>query len=112
MTLGRIGTHDEDTVTVSDIDPVIGHCAASERLCQSRNSGAVSDTGLVFDIDQTQGPHHGLQEPAFLIVKGGTSHTGKAGGAVDHLTFRILFRERSITGLLDAMGDFPESIFP
>jgi hypothetical protein len=35
-----------------NVDPVIGHCTASERLCQSRNSGAVSDAGLVFDIHQ------------------------------------------------------------
>jgi hypothetical protein len=34
---------------------VIGHRAASERLCQSRNSSAMSDTGLMLDIDQPGG---------------------------------------------------------
>ena len=58
----------KNTVTVFDIDPVIGHRAASERLCQSRNSGAMSDTGLVFDIDQPGGTHQGLVNPALLII--------------------------------------------
>ena len=74
VVFSRIGAHDQNAVTVSNVDPVIGHCAASERLCQSRNSGAVSDTGLMFNINQPQGPHHGLNEPAFLIVQGRASH--------------------------------------
>jgi len=51
-----VASHDEDHVTVLEIDPVIRHCAASERLSQSRYSRAVSDPGLVFNIDQTQPP--------------------------------------------------------
>jgi hypothetical protein len=53
MIFGSIAAHNQNAITVLDINPVIGHRAASERLCQSRNSGAVSDTGLMFDIDQT-----------------------------------------------------------
>jgi hypothetical protein len=56
-----IGSHDQDAVGVSNVDPVVGHGAASERLCQSRNSGAMSDTSLMFDIDQTKGAHNGLE---------------------------------------------------
>ncbi len=69
MVFRRIGSHDQDAVGVANVDPVVGHRAASERLCQSRNSGAVSDTSLVFDIDQTQGAHDGLEYPAFLVVQ-------------------------------------------
>ncbi len=89
MVLRRVGSHHQDAVAVSNVDPVIGHGAASERLCQSRNSGAVSDTGLMFNIDQAQGSHEGLDQPAFLIVQGCASHTGDAHGAVDHLAFAV-----------------------
>jgi hypothetical protein len=49
---GSVAAHDEDTITVLEVDPVIGHCAAPERLCQSRNSCAVSYTGLVFNPNE------------------------------------------------------------
>ena len=68
MIFGCIASHNQDAIAVADVNPVVGHCAASERLCQSRNSGAVSDTGLVFNVDQTQGPHHRLQRPALFVV--------------------------------------------
>jgi hypothetical protein len=48
-----VAPHDQNHISILKINPVVGHCAASERLCQSRYSWAVSDTGLVFDIDQT-----------------------------------------------------------
>jgi hypothetical protein len=53
MVFGSIAAHDQNAITVFDIDPVIGHRAASERLCQSRNCGAVSDTGLMLKVDDT-----------------------------------------------------------
>jgi hypothetical protein len=37
MIFGRVGSHHQDAVTVLDIDPVIRHGPAPERLCQSRN---------------------------------------------------------------------------
>jgi hypothetical protein len=84
-----VASHDEDAVAVFDIDPVIGHRTASERLCQSRNRGAVSDARLVFDIHQPQGTHEGLVEPALLVVHGGTAHRRNGRGAVDGLAFFI-----------------------
>jgi len=51
-----VASHDQDHIRIAEVDPVIRHCAASERLCQSRYSWAVSDPGLVFNIDQTQAP--------------------------------------------------------
>ena len=54
MVLGRVGAHDEDTVTVLYIDPMVRHGTATERLCQSRNRRAVSQPGLVLDINQAE----------------------------------------------------------
>jgi hypothetical protein len=55
-----IAPHYQDAIAVADVNPMVGHCAASERLCQSRNCSAVSDTGLVFNVNETQSPHHRL----------------------------------------------------
>lgn len=54
MVLRHITTHVQDDVGISKIDVMVGHCAASERLSQSRHRGAVSDTRLMFDIDDAQ----------------------------------------------------------
>ena len=40
------------TSAILEIYPVVRHCTASERLCQSRNCCAVSNAGLMFNIHQ------------------------------------------------------------
>ena len=42
----------QENIAVLKIDPMVGHCATPERLCQSRYSRAVSDTGLMFDVHE------------------------------------------------------------
>jgi len=49
-----IATHVQNDIGISKIDIMVGHCTPSVRLCQSRYSGAVSDTGLVLNVDETQ----------------------------------------------------------
>ena len=74
MVLSNIPTHVQDNIGISKIDIMIGHCTASERLSQSRYSGAVSDTGLVLDIDYAERPEEFCVQPALLIVEGCASH--------------------------------------
>ncbi len=112
MVCGSIAAHDKDNITVLEVDPVIGHCAAPERLCQSRNSGAVSYSGLVFDVHQPQGPHHGLQRPAFLVVQGRASDVGNGLNSVNHLAFVVLFDEIRVSRGLDSLGYLRESPIP
>ena len=54
MMLGGVAPHNEDSVCVFDVDPMVGHCAASERLSQSRYRGAVSDSRLVVHVDHAE----------------------------------------------------------
>jgi hypothetical protein len=54
VVLSNIAAHVHNNVSVSKIDIMIGHGTASERLSQSRYRGAVSDTGLVFDVDDAE----------------------------------------------------------
>ena len=114
---GRVAAHNQNAITVLKIDPVIRHGAASERLCQSRYSSAVSDTGLVLDIDQTQPPQEFLVEKAFFIVQGGASHRGDTLGAVDRLPLVVDQPEAFIPAFFDVSGyliqrPFPGYLFP
>jgi hypothetical protein len=70
MIFSSVAAHDENAIAVGDIDPVVRHGAASERLSQSRYRGAVSDTGLMFYVDQSQSTQHSLVNPTLLVVQG------------------------------------------
>ena len=60
MIFSDIATHIQDDICIPKINIMIGHCAASIRLSQSRYSRAVSDTGLMFNVDDAQGPEERL----------------------------------------------------
>ena len=62
-----IAADNKHCIGIFDINPVVRHCTASERLCQSRNSGAVSDPCLVVHIDNTQAAHGLMNDGAFLV---------------------------------------------
>ena len=54
MIFGYITTHVQNNIRITKINVMIGHRTTSERLSQSRYSRAVSDTGLVFNINDAQ----------------------------------------------------------
>lgn len=49
MVLGGIAAHNQDAVTVFQIDVLVGHRTTAKRLSQSRYGGAVSDPGLAIE---------------------------------------------------------------
>ena len=89
MVFSCIATHDQNAMAVAKSIQSVGHCARRNRLCQSRDCGAVSDTGLVFDVNETQSPHHRLQGPAFLVVESGTADMSDTIGPVYHLALSV-----------------------
>ena len=91
---------------------MIRHRAASERLCQSRYSGAVSDPGLVFDVHQTQPPQHFLIQPALFVVHGGRADGGDAFRAVYELALGVAGLEALVAACLDVAGDLVQGLFP
>ena len=91
---------------------MIRHGAASERLCQSRYRSAVSNTGLVLDVDQTQPSQEFLIEITFFIIQGGASHRGDTLGTVDCLTLVVDQPETCVPAFFDITGDFIERPFP
>jgi len=95
MVRGRVRAHNEDYIGVTKIHPMVCHCTASERLCQSRNSCGVSYSGLMFYIDKTPRADKFLHKVAFLVVHRGAADMGDALGPVYnkillHIDFRAV----------------------
>ncbi len=110
MMLSGIAPLDQEDIAVLKVNPVIGHCATPERLCQSRYSWAVSDTGLVVDIHQAQRPCHGGHHKALFIVYIGASMEGYSLNAIYRLSLAVGGDEVSVSyrlNLLCNSGDCP-----
>ena len=67
--LSSVRADNHNTIAVFKVNKVIGHCASTERLCQSRYCRGMSYTGLVFYINETEGPHCLAEEVALFIVQ-------------------------------------------
>ena len=86
MVFGWIPAHDQHHVGVLDVDPAIGHCAASECGPQTGDRWAVSNPGLVFQVADPQAAH-GLDDQIIEFVGiGAAAGEGHAFAAVDGFT--------------------------
>ena len=83
VVLGRVAAHDQHHVGVLDVDPAVGHRAASERGPQTGDRGTVSNPGLVFQVADPQAAH-GLDDQVIELVSvGAAAGPGNAFAAVD-----------------------------
>jgi hypothetical protein len=112
MVFGSIAAHNQNTITVLNIIPVVGHRTASERLSQSRNSCAVSDTGLMFEVYDTLGAHECVHCVTFFVVQRGGAEGGNTHVTVDDLALFVLHLEGLVAGILGKLGDAFLAPFP
>jgi len=70
VVLRRIAAHNENDIGVLDVYPVVRHHPSTKRLSQSRHGGGVSETGLMFKIDNAKPPHQFANQVTGLIVEG------------------------------------------
>ena len=112
MILGDIATHVENDIGIPEINIMIGHCTASERLCQSRYSRAVSDTGLVFNVNQSQRSEKLLVKPAFFVIQSGAAYRGNPIRAVDGSPVGIPLHKARLSTLFDVRCDLIEGPLP
>ena len=112
MMLGGIASHDEDAVRILEIDPVIGHCTASERLCQSRNSSAVSNTCLMIKMDESQPPYGLVHHGTFFVVHDGAAEMEHGFHTVDFLLLVVEPLEILVAGILDVLGQLLKGPVP
>ncbi len=86
---GGIAAHDKNGIGIFDVDPVIGHRTTSERLSQSRNILAVSDTRLVVEMDAPQRPDRLMDQRALLVVHVRSPQGEEIFQMVDLLSFAV-----------------------
>lgn len=68
MVLCGVTTDNQDRVRIFNIAPVVGHRTAPERLCQSRNCCAVSDTCLVIKMHQAEAAYTLMDNCTLLVI--------------------------------------------
>ena len=117
VVLRGVAPHDQDAIAVLQIDVVVRHRTAPERLSQSRYGGAVSDPGLVVDVDQPHRPARNAHQPALLVVHVGAAEMADRLAAVDELTLGVAWRQSPCRGCLSrdgrsARGPSPSSSLP
>jgi hypothetical protein len=89
--LGGIAAHDQHHVGIFDVDPTVGHRAASEGGPQTGDRWAVSNAGLVFQVADPQAAHTFYDQIIKFVGVGAAASEGDAFAAVDGLSLRILF---------------------
>ena len=90
--LGGIAAHDQHHVGVLDVDPTIGHCAASEGGPQTGDRWAVSNAGLVFQVADPQAAHTFDDEIIKFVGIGAAAGEGDAFAAVDGVAVGVVAR--------------------
>src|SRR5688500_12384861 len=112
MVLSRITTHDQHHVRVLDVDPSIGHCAASECGPQTGDRRTVSNPGLRFEIADAQAAHGLYGEKIQLIRIRTPTDPAHRFKAIDRITILVLFDKRFIPSLLYPPGDVADCVVP
>src|SRR5208337_3558799 len=112
MVFGWIAAHDQHQVSVLDVDPAIGHCAASEGGPQTGDRGAVSNPGLVFQVADPQAAHGLDDQVVELVGIGAAAGEGDAFAAIDSVAGGILFEEGVVARLLHLLRNFAVSLLP
>jgi len=69
MVLRHIATHVQNDIRIPKIDIMIGHRTRPNDSPRAATVAAVSDTGLVFDVNKTECPQKLLLKPALFIIE-------------------------------------------
>src|SRR5207245_2215969 len=101
VVFGRIAAHDQHHVGVLDVDPAIGHRAASKCGPQTGDRWTVSNPGLVFDEAQPQAAHCLYDEIIELVGVSAAACPGDIFAAVDGATLRVYRDEALVPRLPD-----------
>jgi hypothetical protein len=102
---GSVAAHDQDGIGILDVDPVIGHCAASKRLSQSRNSGAVSDSGLMVHMDDAEAARGLMGQGAFLVVGMRCAEKKHGVKSIDGVALLVFEQQTGVSCLFHPFGD-------
>src|ERR1700675_3622265 len=112
MVLGGIAAHDQHHVGVLDVDPTIGHCAASEGGPQTGDRWAVSNAGLVFQVADPQAAHTFYDQVVKFVGVGAAAGEGHAFAAIDSVGGSVLLDKCVVARLLHLLRNLGVGLVP
>ena len=83
MVFGDVAAFHQDRLAVLQVDPVVGHGAATECGPQTGDRGAMSKPGLMFDVGHAEQPGRLLKEVTLLVRVLRAAHEADGVGAID-----------------------------
>src|ERR1700674_2686518 len=110
--LGWSTPHHPPPFGVLDVDPAIGHCAASEGGPQTGDRWAVSNAGLVFQVADPQAAHPFCDEIIKFVGVGAAAGEGNAFAAIDSVAGSVLLDKCVVARLLHLLRNLGVSLVP
>src|SRR6202021_3120822 len=110
--LGGIAAHDQHHLSILDVDPAVGHRAASECGPQTGDRWAVSNASLVFQVADPQAAHTLDGGIIKFVSIGAAAGEGYAFAAVDGFAIGVLLDECVVARLLHLLRDFFVGLIP
>ena len=83
VVLGDIAPFDQDRLAILQVDPMVGHRAATECGPQTGDRRAMSKSGLVFDVGEPEQPGRFLKDVALFVGVLRAAHEADGVGAID-----------------------------
>src|SRR5689334_20803819 len=112
VVLSRIATHDQHHVGVLDVDPAVGHCAASEGGPQTGDRRTVSNPGLRFEVAEAQAAHCLYGEKIQFVRVSAAADPTDCFHAIDGVTALVFLNERGVACLLGPASNLIDGLVP
>ena len=112
MVLSRVAAHDQHHVGVLDVDPAVGHCAASEGGPQTGDRRTVSNPGLRFEIADPQAAHGLDGEKIQFIGVSAAANPANRFQTIDGVAILVFVDERRVAGFLRPASNLVDRIVP
>src|SRR5436190_6395887 len=106
VVLSRIATHNQHHVGVLDVDPAVGHRAASEGGPQTGDRRTVSNPGLRFEIADPKAAHCLDGKKIQFVSVSASADPANRFQTIDGKAVLVLIDERGIARLLRPTRDF------
>src|SRR5687768_3351840 len=112
VVLSRIATHDQHHVGILDVDPAVGHRAASEGGPQTGDRRTVSNPGLRFEIAEPHAAHGFYGEKIQLICVSAAADPTDCFQTIDGIAVFIFFDEGGVARLLGPASNLVDCLVP
>src|SRR5678815_5493063 len=112
VVLGRVTPHDQHHVGVLDVDPAVGHRAASKGGPQTGDRWTVSNPGLRFEVADSQAAHSLDRKKIQLIGISAAADPADRFQTINGVAVLVFLDESFVPGLLGPARNLADRILP